>query len=260
MHFREAIDDDPNYAMAYTGLADSFSLLGYYFVSPREAFPRAKQAAERALELDDSLGEAHVSLAWIKCFYDWDCEDAEPEFVRGLELNSAYANGHQWYSNYLSVTGRYDEAIERIRMALELEPLSRIINANYGDWLSHVGRYEEAHEQLRQTLELDPDWALGHLFVGITYAGQGLFSEAVPHFEQAVMLDDSPFGIGWLGQAYAKSGRVDEAYSELERLDELAETRYVSPLERAAVYAGLGDLDKFFEWMARAYEERRLNC
>ena len=256
VHFQEAVDHDPNYALAYTGLADSFSLLGYYYVSPREAYPRAKRAAERALELDDRLGEAHVSLAWIKCIYDWDFDEAERDFVRGIELNPTYATGHFWYSVYLAVAGRYDEAIERIRIALELEPLSRIINGNYGQWLSVAGRYEEAHEQLRKTSELDPAWAMAHWLVGQNYARQGLFSEAVPHYEQAVMLDDSPHWIGFLGQAYAKSGRVDEAHSVLERLDVLAETRYVSSIQRAAVFAGLGDPDRFFEWMERAYEER----
>ena len=122
--------------------------------------------------------------------------------------------------------------------------------------LTVAGRYEEAHEQLRKTSELDPDWAYAHRAVGRNYARQGLYSEAVPHYERAVMLDDSPYGIGWLGQAYAKSGRVDEAHSVLERLDELAETRYVSPIQRASVYAGLGDLNRFFEWTERAYEER----
>ena len=256
VHFQEAINHDSNYALAYTGLADSFSLLGYYYVSPREVFPRAKQAAERALELDGSLGEAHVSLGWIKCIYDWELDEAEREFVRGIELNPTYATGHQWYSVYLAVTGRYGEAIERNRMALELEPLSRIINHNYGRRLSDAGRYEEAHEQLRKTLELDSAWAHAHRAFGANYARQGLYSEAVVHYEQAVMLDDSPYRIGPLGQAYAKSGRVDEAHSVLARMDELAETRYVSPLDRAGVYAGLGDLDKFFEWMERAYDER----
>ena len=236
-------------------MADSFSLLGFYYVSPREAIPRAKQAAERALELDDSLGEAHVSLAFIKCLYDRDFDEAEREFVRGIELNPTFATGHLWYSDYLNVTGRYDEAIERIRMALEIDPLSRMINANYGEALSYAGRYEEAHEQLKKTVELDPAWAHAHLIAGINYARQGLYSDAVPHYEQAVMLDDS-YTSGWLGWAYAKSGRVDGAQSVLERLDKLAETRYVSPIQRAAVYAGLSDLDSFFEWMARAYEER----
>ena len=253
---RRPTSNSPNYALAFTGLADSFSLLGFYYVSPREAFPQAKQVAERALELDDSLGEAHVSLAFIECLYDWDFDEAEREFVRGLELNPSYATGHFWYSSYLIGMGRHDEAIERIRIARELEPLSRIINAVYGQWLSAAGRYEEAHEQLSKTSELDPAWAMAHWLVGQNYARQGLFSEAVPHYEQAVMLDDSPHWIGFLGQAYAKSGRVDQAHSVLERLDVLAETRFVSPIQRAAVYAGLGDPDRFFEWMERAYEER----
>ena len=192
-------------------------------------------------------------------FYDWDFDAAEREFVRGIELNPTYANGHHWYSVYLVVTGRDDEAIERIRMALELEPLSRIINSNYGQWLSLAGRYEEAHEQLRKTSELDPAWAMAHWQIGRNYMQQGLFSEAVAHYEQAVMLDASPYWIGFLGHAYAKLGRVDEAHSVLERLDELAETRYVSPLGKAAVYAGLGDLDSFFEWMEHDYEERASN-
>ena len=255
VHFQEAINHDLNYALAYTGLADSFSLLGYYYVLPQEAFQRAKQAAERALELDDSLGEAHVSLGWVKLFYDWDFDEAEREFLRGIELNPTYANGHLWYSICLAVTGRYDEAIERIRMAVEIEPLSRIMNAIYGQWLSAGGRYVEAHEQLRKTSELDPAWAFAHWLSGQNYARQGLYSEAIPHYEQAMGLDDY-YGIGMLGQAYAKSGRVDEAHSVLGRLDELAETRYVSPIQRAVVFAGLGDLDRFFEWMERAFEER----
>ena len=256
VHFQEAIDQDPNYALAYTGLADSFSLLGYYYDPPREVYPRAKQAAERALALDDSLGEAHVSLAWIKCFYDWEFDEAEREFLRGIELNPTYATAHQWYSVYLVVMGRYNEAIERIRIALELEPLSRIINSNYAQFLGYSGRYEEAREQFRKTVELDPAWAYAHWQLGLMYESQGLFSEATPHLEKAAELDDRPYGLGQLGYVYAKSGRIDEAHGVLERLDELAETRYVSPIEKASVYAGLGDLDRFFEWMEKAYEER----
>ena len=256
VHFQEAIDDDPSYALAYTGLADSFSLLGYYYTSPRDTFPRAKQAVERALTLDDNLGEAHVSLAWILCMYDWDFDEAEREFLRGIELNPIYANGHFWYSIYLEATGRYDEAVDRARMALELEPLSLVMNAIYGRWLSRAGRYEVSHEQLGKTVELDPTWAFTRWVVGQNYAQQGLYSQAVPHYEQAVMLDDSPIWIGWLGRAYAKSGRVDEARSSLERLDALDETQYVSPFLRAGVYAGLGDLDSFFEWMERAVQGR----
>ena len=259
VHFQEAIEEDSDYALAYTGLADSFSLLGYYYVSPREAFPQARDAAERALELDDRLGKAHASLAFVKNCYDWDFAGAERDFQRAIELNPTYATAYQWYSALLVFTGRMDEAIEQIRMAVELDPLSRIINLGYGQWLGVAGRHEEGAEQLRRTLELDPSWALGHLRLGQNYELRGLFSEAIPHLEKAVELDNTPYGLGNLGHAYAKSGRVDEAHAVLERLEELANSRYVAPLERANVYAGLGDLDRSFEWLEKAYDERSSN-
>ena len=256
VHFQEAIEEDSDYALAYAGLADSYSLLGFYYVSPRTALPQAREAAERALELDDSLGEAHVSLAFVKTVYDWDFAGAEREFQRAIELNPTYETAHHWYSVNLVATGRYDEAIEQIRVAAELDPLSRIINANHGQLLSYAGRHEEGAEQLRKTVELDPSWALGHMRLGQNYELRGLFSEAIPHFEKMAELADAPYGLGDLGHAYAKSGRVDEAHAVLERLDELSNSRYVAPSERAYVYAGLGDLDRSFEWLEKAYDER----
>ena len=240
--FQEAIREDPGYALAYSGLADSYSLLGFYYESPRTALPEARAAAERALELDDRLGEAHVSLAWIKTFYDWDFAGAEREFLRGIELNPTYPTAYQWYSNYLVAVGRMDEAIEQIRIGLELDPLSRIINANYGNWLVYAGRHEDARQQFRRTLELDSGWAIGHLWLGQHYMLSGSFNEAIPHLERAAELSDAPFGLGELGLAYARSGRVDEAHALVERLNELAESRYVPPLEWASVYAGLESL------------------
>ena len=259
VHFQKAIREDPSYALAYSGLADSYSMLGFYYESPRTALPQARDAAERALELDDRLGEAHVSLAWIKTGYDWDFAEAEREFLRAIELNPTYPTAHQWYGDYLCVTGRYDEAIEQIRIAAELDPLSRIINASYGESLGYTGRHEEGAEQFRKTLELDPSWALGHMFLGQNYELRGLFSEAIPHYEKAMELADTPYGLGDLGHAYAKLGRVDEAHAVLERLEELSKSRYVAPLERAYVYAGLGDLDRSFEWLEKAYDERSSN-
>ena len=256
VHFQEAIREDPSYALAYSGLADSYSLLGYYYESPRTALPQAREAAERALELDDRLGEAHVSLAWVKSVYDWDFAEAEREFERAIELNPTYPTAHQWYSVLLNFSRRYDEGIEQIRLAAELDPLSRIINENYGQTLGYAGRFEEGAEQLRKTLELDPSWALGHVRLGQNYELRGLFSEAIPHYEKAFELDDT-YGLGNLGHAYAKSGRVDEAHAVLERLEELAKSRYVAPIEKAFVYAGLGDLDNCFEWLEMAYDERK---
>ena len=256
VYFQEAIREDPSYALAYSGLADSYTLLGFYYESPRTALPQARAAAERALELDDRLGEAHASLAFIKTLYDWDFAEAEQEFQRAIELNPTYATAYHWYSVLLSVTGRHDESIQQIRRAAELDPLSRIINSYYGQSLAYAGRHQGADEQLRKTLELDPSWALGHMRLGQNFELPGLFSEAIPHYEKGVELADSPYGLGNLGHAYAKSGRVDDAYAVLERLEELAQSRYVAPIERANVYAGLGDLDSCFEWLEKAYDER----
>jgi len=259
VYFEEAIREDPSYALAYSGFADSYNLLGWYYESPRTALPQARAAAERALELDDRLGEAHASLAWIKAFYDWDFAKAEQEFLRAIELNPTYETAHHWYSGYLVMIGRYDEAIEQTRKAAELDPLSRIINMAYGERLAYGGRLEEGAEELRKSLELDPNWALGHLGLGRNYELRGLFSEAIPHYEKAFELDDSSYGLGDLGHAYGKSGRVNEAHAVLERLEEMAKSRYVAPLERAYVYAGLGNLDRSFEWLEKAYEEREGN-
>jgi serine/threonine protein kinase/tetratricopeptide (TPR) repeat protein len=256
VHFREAIEADPGFALAYSGTADCYSILGWYYVPGEEVFPKARAAAESALDLDATLAHAHNSLAYVKLAYDWDLAEAERGFQRAIALNSAYETAHHWYSVLLAATDRHDEAIEQIRLAVELDPLSLIINDNYGLWLATAGRYEESEEQFRTTLELDPNWALGYLRLGMNYGLQGRHTEAVSPLEKAVELSGSRIALGELGHAYAKSGRVREARAVLERLEELERTTYISPLEFAAVYAGLGDLDAAFEWLDRAYEER----
>ncbi|GMR22053.1 MAG: serine/threonine-protein kinase [Acidobacteriota bacterium] len=257
VHFQEALEKDPNYALAYSGLADSYSLLGFYYESPRTASPQARAAAEQALELDDQLAEAHTSLGWVKLFYDWEFAEAERHFQRALALDPAYATAHQWYAAYLRCMQRNDEDVAQLRLAVELDPLSLIINTGYGWALSVAGRNEEADEQFRKTLELNPSWALGYLRLGHHHELQGSFDKAILAYERAVELSSQGVvGLGHLGHAYAKAGRIDEAQRVLERLDELVETRYVASFERASVYAGLGDMDNFFEWMEKAYQER----
>ena len=256
VRFQEAIEKDPGYALAYSGLADTYSILGFYFVSPTEAFPKAKSAAERALEFDDTLAEAHTSVAWVRLFYDWKFAEAEREFQRAVELNPTYATAPQWYSAYLQIMQRHNEAIESVRLAVELDPLSLIINADYGSWLGFAGRHEEAAEQLRRTLELDPNWAVGYLRLGWNYADQGSVEEAIRAYEKAAGLSGGRIGLGPLGHAYAKSGRIDEAQAVLGRLEELSTTGYISPPDMASVYAGLGDLDRSFEWLEKAYQQR----
>ena len=255
VHCQDALLQDPDYALAYSGMADSYSILGFYFTPPRESHPRARVAAERALELDDQLAEAHTSLGWVKLVYDWEFAEAERHFQRALTLDPAYATAHQWYALYLRIMQRYDEAVAQIRLALELDPLSLIINSNYGEALMAAGRHEEVEEQFRKTLELNPRWALGYLRLGLNHELQGSFEEAVLAYEKAAELS-SPHVLGQLGHAYAKAGRVGEARGVLERLLELDNTAYVSPLEMARVYGALSDFDESFAWLEKAYEER----
>ncbi len=257
--FEEAIELDGNYAPAFAGLADGYISSGFYFASPLDTFPKARAAAERALELDERLGEAHASLAYVKTMYDWDFVDSEHEFQRAIELNPTYATAYHWYSDYLIITGRYDEGIERVRSAIELDPLSRIINVNLALWLAYAGRHQEAELQFEKTLELDPNWPLVHFWRGQHYELQGLFSEAIQSYQTSINLDPTFFALGSLGHAYAKVGKTEEARAVLAQLDELAKTRYVGPSQRAHVYAGLGELDRCFEWLERAYTQRSMD-
>ena len=153
------------------------------------------------------------------------------------------------------LTGRYDDAVEQMRLAVDLDPLSQVINANYGIFLGFAKRYEEGALQLRKTIELDGSWGLGHLWLGQNFELRGSFFEAIPHYEKAIELD-SPYGLGYLGHPYAKSGRVDEARALLEHMEELAKSRYVDPVQRASIYAGLADFDGSFEWLEKACDER----
>lgn len=258
--FQEAIRLDPDYALAYTGLADSYNLRGFYYDPPDVSMPRARDAALRALELDPELGEAYVSMGWLKCFYDWDFPGSERDFKRGIELNPKYATAYQWYSNYLATVGRLDEAIEQIQIALELDPLSRIINSNYGMWLTYSGRHDEGLRQQQRTLELDSTWAIGHQWLGENYLLRDEVEEAIEHLERADALSDVPFGLGHLGLAYALAGRTDDAHATLARLQQFAdEGRHVPHVEWAAIYAGLGDVDASIEWLEKAYTDRVSN-
>ena len=256
VHFQEAIEVDAGFALAYSGMADSYSILGWYYVPPREAFPKARAAAERALELDATLAQAHTSLAYVNFAFDWEFAEAESGFLRAIELNPSYETAHHWYSVFLVATARPEEAIEQVRIAVALDPLSLIINDNFALWLGTAGRYEESMEQFRTTLALDPSWTLGHERLGWVYEFQGLHREAVAPYEKALEISGRRVSLGWLGHAYAKSGRVDDAHAVLERLDDLAKTNYVSPLVIARVHAGLADLDRVFKYLDAAYEER----
>jgi len=257
-YFSEATEKDPNYALAHAGLADSYIILGYFSLLPaKEAYAKAREAATRALELDDTLAEAHNALATAKADYDWDWPGAEREFRRAIELNPGYATAHQWYGRLLSELGRHEEALAEIKRAQELDPLSLIINAVGGRILLYAGRDDLAIEQLRKTLEMDPNFAHAHWFLGMAYVRKGALAEAIAEFQRATTLSSNftQYKAG-LGHAYARAGKSAEARKLLYELKELSKRRYVSWCDFAAIYAGLGDKDQAFACLERAYAQR----
>ena len=257
-YFEQAIDLDPSYALAYAGLADSYNLLVVYDVfSSREAFPLAKAAATKALEIDDTLAEAHTSLAYASMYYDWNWAGAEREYKRAIELNPNYATAHHWYGEYLSLVGRHEEGMAEIRRALELDPLSLIINTYVGWGLVCARRYNEGIEQMRKTLEMDRTFVTGHYFLAWAYEQNRQFPEAIAEYQIATELSNNSTAVmAALGHAYAVSGQTDEAQKVLDKLNKLSKQRYISPFSMALIYAGVGDKDQAFKWLQAAYDER----
>lgn len=252
--FRQALARDPKYALAYAGLADSFVVLGNYgFLPPREAFANARENAVRALELDDSLAEAHTSLAAVKLLYDWDFPAADREFNRAIELNPSYALAHQWYALELIVTSRLEAAGVEARRAQELDPLSLVINTATGFPLYYSRQYDEAAGRFRVALDLDPNFALAHLWFGWCYTQKGDYPQAEAEFEKARPLSNAIAGLGY---AAARAGQTPLAQQRLQELLTLAARQSVSPYDIAVVYAGLGEKDKTFEWLNKAYDQR----
>ena len=256
--FNQAIATDPGYALAYAGIADSYSLLAHYgFLPPREASPKAKAAAEKAIEIDHHLAEAHASLGRIKLHYDWDWNGAEKELKRALELNPKYATGLEWYALYLMIMGRFDQAIGEAKKALELDSLSLIINAVLGGIYYFAGMLHESIEQFRRTIEIDPQFSVTYLFQAGALMALGKVNESVDSLKKLVMLTGkSPFALGYYGGALALAGQKDQALKVLDDLLELSKKRFVSPLYIAMVYIGFDDRDKIFENLEKAYEER----
>jgi TolB-like protein/Tfp pilus assembly protein PilF len=256
--FEQSMSKDPNYPLAHDGLADCWLSLGWYgYVSPKEAFPRAKAAAMRALELDDSLAEAHTSLAFASMNYDWDWSAAEREFRKAIELNPNYANAHHWYGDYLSAVGRHEQAIAESRRALELDPLSPIINAWLG-WRYYFARqFDQAIDQYRETLEIDPNFVPVHLVLGQAYEQKGMLKEAIAELEKGASLSQgAPLYAASLAHAYAVAGRRSEAETLLRQTNERAQRAYVPSFHVAIIYAGLGRKDETLAWLERGYQER----
>jgi TolB-like protein/class 3 adenylate cyclase/Tfp pilus assembly protein PilF len=257
-YFNQAIAADPVYALAYVGLADSYLLMPLYGAgAPQDCYPRAKAAAEKALQLDGSSAEAHTSRAQIFCYYDLDFTQAIREFQRAIELNANYPTAHQWYgSSALAAVGRFDQAITEVKRAIELDPLSLVINTDMGNTYYRARRYDEAIDQMRKTLEMDPGFYYTHWNLGSALAAKGNLSAAIEEYLKARALNDDPSLLGLLAHAYAVSGNKSEAMKIRDQLEALAKQRYVSAYTFTLVYLGLGDKELALRWLERAYQDR----
>ena len=257
-YFKEAIEKDPDYAPAYTGLADAYAALALLeFVAPREAYPLAKRAVERALAIDDELAEAHTSLALTRFQYDWDWRGSEGEFKRAIELNSNYAPAHHFYADMLKAQGRFDEAMDQIGLAQELDPLSLPISTGVGHVLYLARRYDDSIQQYAKAVELDPNFMQTHLWFGRPYLQKGMYAEAIAELRKAVSLSgESTVALAMLGHALASAGMEGEANETLRKLVERSRSTYVPSYWIAVIHNGFKDREKVLEWLAKAYDER----
>jgi TolB-like protein/DNA-binding winged helix-turn-helix (wHTH) protein/Flp pilus assembly protein TadD len=259
-YFQQAIDRDPTYAAPYSGLADCYVLFGSSFdvggQAPNEVQPKAKTAALKALELDNSLADAHNSIAYVKLTYDWDWPGAEVEFKRSLALNPGYAHAHHWYAHLLLSSGRIEEALAESNRALELDPVSPIINLHLGWHYLYTKQYDRAIEQLAKTLELDPDYALAHWYLGLAYEQKKMYRDALREMGRAKdLLPRNLAVLCDIGHVYAVSGDKNSARKTIALLKQEAEHRYVNQYELALIYIGLGQNDEAFKSMEQGFRE-----
>src|ERR1700687_1377789 len=259
-YFKQAIEEDPNYAQAYSGLADTYALLGdwqYAVMTSKKAFPKAKAAAIKALELDSSLSEAHTSLGYSLRAFDWDFDSAGKEFRRAIEINPGYATAHHWNAMNLGLLGRPKEALVEMRKADNLDPLSLIINADLAEFLLLTHSYDESVKQGRKIIEMDSTFAIGHKQLGDAYLLKQMDKEAVAELQEAVRLSGgSPICIADLARAYVASGKMNEAMKLLHDLKKSSNPSFTNAPQIAMVYASMGDNDQAMHWLERAYEER----
>jgi serine/threonine-protein kinase len=256
--FEKAIDKNPTYALAYAGIADYYTLLGWFrYLTPNDAFPKAQAAAEKALEMDDTLAEARTSLAWVRANYNWAWFAAEKEFKRAIELKPSYAVAHQWFSNYLGAMARHDESIAEAKRAQELDPLSLYITFNLGNMLYLARQYDDAIEECHKTLEMDPNFYVSRIFLPLPYAQKGMFKEATEELNKAKKLlkEETPKIKATRGFIYAVSGKKEKAEEILKELSKLSKNIYVSPWTIVAIYAGLNQKKEAMNWLHKAYED-----
>jgi len=259
-YFDQAIEQDPAYARAYSGLADTYALLGdwqYAVMTPKEALPKAKDAAMKAIALDPTLGEGHNSLAFCLDGFDWNFTEAGKEFERAIALNPGYATAHHWYAWHLALVRRYDEALVEMRKAQNLDPLSLVINADLAELLGLAHAYDEAIQQSRRTLELDPGFALAHNHLGQAYLQKQMINEAIAELQKAVALSGGGATcIANLARAYVAAGRRSDAMALLVDLRKRSSPLHTYASEVAVIYTALGDLDQAMTWLERGASDR----
>lgn len=259
-YYEQAVAADPNYAPAYAGLADAYALLGSSpndDLPPDQAMPKAKLAAQKALQLDDGLAEAHASLAYINMVYDWNWASAEKEFKRAIELNPNYAGAHEWYAEFLAAKGRESEALSEMKRARDADPLLVLMHAAVAEALYYSRRYDDVISQCQQTFELDPDYPLAHFHLGRAYVAKKMYPEAIAEYQKAqASLGETPAIVMAIGYANAKAGNRAAAHRALDELQSQSKRRYVPALYFGAIYTGLGDTDAGMSWIEKAYRER----
>jgi eukaryotic-like serine/threonine-protein kinase len=257
-YFQQAIEKDPSYALAHAGVADAYVLLGWNsYLAPKEAFPKGRFAAMKALRLDPDLGEAHAPLAAVLWLHDWQWKEAQSEFMRSLELNPSYATANHWYAEYRMTMGWHEDAVARMKKSQELDPLSLIISVAIG-WACYMGkRYDDAIEQVRRTVELEPNYPVTYWILGLLLRKMGHYERAINEGEKGVRLSGgSPLMSAALAQSLATAGKRDQAIRILDDLRALAGQKYIAPYFFAGIHAGLGEDDRALEYLEKSYEER----
>jgi tetratricopeptide (TPR) repeat protein len=264
-YFTQAVEVDPEYALAYTGLADTYSMLnGYELLAPRDAFPKAKEAIEKALSIDENLAEAHTALAWIKMGYDWDWQGSEMEFLKAIELNPNYALAHGWYAWLLFCTSQFDKALEEANLAYNLDPLNMLTPRIIGNVHYYARRYENAVEAFQKTVEMAPAYPTGHSWLGMAYLELEQYEAALEAFQKFYELINLPFDQSIqkavILEKMGKSVEADEIFeNSFSALLKLQEEMYIPPALVAASCFQLGKEDLGFEWLEKAYDERDFN-
>ena len=255
-YFRRAIEEDPVYALAYVGLSDSYYRLSNLYLPTTEAMPKAKLAAKRALEIDETLAEAHAALGFVLMFYDWDWLGANRELSRATELNPGCAIVHQRLAQYFNLVGNFSEAMHEYTIAMDLDPLSPAISSSIALEFFLMGDYEQAIRQTEASLEIDPTFPPTHYLLGWIHKRKGDLSKALDSFERVTILDDASLYLAGLGHAYGLNGDRAKALTILDQLEDRSKRQYVSSYCRALVYMGLSEKDRAFHWLEKAFEER----